>query len=248
VAPATARREEHDGAAEVLGRVPRRAARATVYVVAALVAAALGWAALAEIDVVVTAPARAIGEGGFVRLQAPEHGTVARVAVGVGDELAEGDLVVALDSGRVQATRAGRLVRLAVAHPGEVVSRGDVLAEIAPKGAALVFEAWIDDRDRGLVGAGSAVAVRVHAFPREEHGVLRGRVAWIEPLPVERPGGGLAWRALVRTERTGFDAPEGERAVLPGMGATCDVHVGRRRVLDYVLGRARPRGSAAWAR
>jgi acetyl-CoA carboxylase biotin carboxyl carrier protein len=67
------------------------------------------------------------------KVRAPITGSVWRVVATVGDRLAEGDLIIILESMKmeipIEAEDGGTLVSVHV-HEGQAVSEGDVVAEV----------------------------------------------------------------------------------------------------------------------
>lgn len=80
----------------------------------ALLAGLLGWAALAEVDIVVTAPAVARPAQGVAELRAPEARSVRRVLVREGSRVAAGSVLLELD--REPPDRRWRAASAALEH------------------------------------------------------------------------------------------------------------------------------------
>jgi HlyD family secretion protein len=94
-------------------------ARGLVYAVVLLGVAAVAWAAITPLDVVVNARGRLMVRDEPIRVTPPEPGLATEVPVRVGDHVREGDLLVRLDSfkygselGQAQAEMAGLLAEI----------------------------------------------------------------------------------------------------------------------------------------
>lgn len=74
-----------------------RAARATLYIIVALLAVAVAWAAWAELDRIVVAEGRIVTATPLIVVQPLETGTIRTIRVRPGDTVAKGDLLATLD-------------------------------------------------------------------------------------------------------------------------------------------------------
>ncbi len=84
-------------AVEVEERTPRRFARLTLYIVLALIASAVGWAALSRVDTIVTAQGKLITTTSHIVVQPLETSVVREIAVKVGDVVDRGQVLATLD-------------------------------------------------------------------------------------------------------------------------------------------------------
>jgi hemolysin D len=88
---------------------------------------------------------------------------------------------IRLAEGRVRLTTiaspvTGTLSDLKLNNPGEMVTAGMVVANVTPKGAPLVVEALVENKDVGFLRPGLEARVKVDAYPYEQFGVARARV------------------------------------------------------------------------
>src|SRR5262245_37917402 len=77
---------------------PRFVARATLHMLLALVAGLCGWALVAQLDIVATAPGKLIPLSQVKLVQAPESGIVKEILVGEGDRVRADQVLMRLDS------------------------------------------------------------------------------------------------------------------------------------------------------
>ena len=84
-------------AVEIEARTPPRIARATLYLVIALIIAAVSWASLASVDKIVTAPGKLITPHPNLVVQPLETSVIREVHVAVGDLVHKGDVLATLD-------------------------------------------------------------------------------------------------------------------------------------------------------
>ena len=127
---------------------------------------------------------------------------------------------------------------------GSAVREAETLITLVPLGGRLEAEAEIRAEDIGKVRVGDSVRVKVTAFPFQKYGTLEGKVRVISKDAFSRsPEGGTAptpkagayYRARVELEPV-----EGEQAsllarLIPGMETQCEIRVGGRRVIEYLI-------------
>lgn len=142
---------------------------------------------------------------------------------------------------RVRLTRLvapvdGTVQELAVHAAGAVVAPGLPLMRLIPLNAVLEAEAHIPHRDIGFVRAGQAALVKLSAFDFTRHGHLRGEVKWVARDAVNDAQGHSYYPARIVLPEGGHSHTGVPLALRAGMAATVDVHLGRRRIADFLLG------------
>lgn len=140
----------------------------------------------------------------------------------------------------VRSPIAGTINRVLIQTVGGVVRPGDTLMEITPTQSEVLLECSVPPNDRAELHIGLPVVVRVGAYDYSQFGSLRGVVTDISPDTVANERGERLFRLKVS-----IPAAEVKRfahTLSPGMAATADVVVGRRKVLQYLL---RPLKNAA---
>jgi len=99
--------------AQVVEAAP--AAMWSVYLMLAIVAAALGWSAVAQVDIVAKAPVRIIPEGREQLIASLEGGILRELSVREGEQVRQGQQLATLDPTRVEAQQAeGQAKRVAL--------------------------------------------------------------------------------------------------------------------------------------
>lgn len=152
------------------------------------------------------------------------------------------------------------VLEIADLSAGSVIRAGDPLVRLMPMGAPLELEVEISGKDIGKVRAvdkippddewdsydfpeGSRVAVKLNAFNYQIHGFLDGVVRTISEGAFEKNAdqaqagpSAATYRARIRLREPVKleNVPEDFR-LMPGMTATAEIKVGKRRVLDYFL-------------
>ncbi len=134
----------------------------------------------------------------------------------------------------VAARCAGTIVRLLVRNPGTVVAATDVLAEMVCDDETLQAELMVPQRGLALVAQHQAVKLQYDAFPYQRYGVRYATVRWISPSS-SGAGDATAFRVLADLDEQALRIGGNVRPVLPGMGGTAAVIVGRRSLLSYAF-------------
>ena len=136
---------------------------------------------------------------------------------------------------RIVAPANGIIQQLATHTIGSVVATGQQLMVIVPTEGGVEVEAWIENKDVGFVRKGLPVALKIETFPFTRYGTIPGTVVAISPDAVTLENAGLVYAARIELARPTIDA-DGERITLaPGMAVAAEVHLGRRRVIEFFL-------------
>ena len=134
---------------------------------------------------------------------------------------------------------------------GSVMQSGQHFITLVPNDAPLEVEANISGHDNGFVHAHDPAMIKFDTFPYSQYGLAEGTLRIISPdsftaqaearnptSAVEVPPSSTDpfYRARIAIDRVNLhDVPAGFR-VMPGMPVTVDIKVGKRTVLQYVLG------------
>jgi membrane fusion protein len=146
---------------------------------------------------------------------------------------------------QVLAPQAGELATL-LAAPGQAVVAGQVLATVLPAGAALEAELWVPTRSAAFVRAGTAVWLRVDAFPYARYGQLPAHVREVSqsalPAADLGPDGAPAGAPDAYRVRVTLDAdpapdtaPAWRRSLKAGMRVQASLVAERRTLMQWAL-------------
>ncbi|MCB1800108.1 MAG: HlyD family type I secretion periplasmic adaptor subunit [Gammaproteobacteria bacterium] len=132
--------------------------RAIIWTIAAVFVAAVVWAALSKVDIVVVAPGRVIPSGHSKAVQALEIGTVKRIHVAEGQHVETGDVLIELDPDSAAADvanllaqrDAGALESARLQRLAEWLAQDTVPATADPAGNedTLLLRRWREHRDK----------------------------------------------------------------------------------------------------
>lgn len=131
----------------------------------------------------------------------------------------------------------GQVVGMTVTSTGGVVTPGQRLMDIVPKGEALLVDAKIPPHVIDKVHAGAMVDVRFSSFANSPQLVLEGRLASVSSDVIsEQTAMGVMSYYLGRVEITPEGIKElGKRVMQPGMPAEVLIKTGERSLLTYLM-------------
>jgi HlyD family secretion protein len=133
---------------------------------------------------------------------------------------------------------AGTVFELPIEKPGAVVQPGQMVAQIAPKGAPLVFRAQIPSSESGFLRVGMPVKLKFDAYPFQDYGIVAAHISWIAPnstITQTAQGDVETFELEITLEQHCIPAHDQCVELTPGQSATAEVIVRQRRIIDFVL-------------
>jgi hemolysin D len=155
----------------------------------------------------------------------------------------------------LRAERDATVLTVAKLSVGSVLQSGQQFITLVPTDAPLEVEANIVGRDDGFISVGDPVSVKFDTFPFIQYGLAYGTVRTISAdsftsqdeqrnpsgaMPVPSNSSESYYRARITIDRVDLRGTPRDFRVSPGMPVTADIKVGKRTVLQYLLGRALP--------
>ena len=143
------------------------------------------------------------------------------------------------DLEEVRSPARAMVIEVAQRSVGSVVREGEPLVTLVPLDSPLEVDVVVDAKDIGHLRTGDSARIKLEALPYQKYGTLEGRVKSINADVIEEEvaGGRKAqvYKARIAiTANTLHDVPP-DFALLPGMAASGEVKVGKRRVISYFL-------------
>ncbi len=132
----------------------------------------------------------------------------------------------------------GTIFQLSINNAGAVVQPGQMVTQIAPKEAPLIFRAEMPSQESGFLRVGMPVKLKFDAYPFQDYGVVQGKLRWISPdsKVVETAQGKVETFDLeIVLQQTDIQTGNKRIALTPGQTATAEVIVRQRRIIDFVL-------------
>jgi HlyD family secretion protein len=131
---------------------------------------------------------------------------------------------------------------------GSVMQSGQQFITLVPANALLEIEANISGHDNGFVHGRDPVAIKFDTFPYSQYGMAEGTVRIVSPdsftaqSEARNPTSAVPaatepfYRSRITIDRVALhDVPAGFH-IIPGMPVTADIKVGKRTMLQYLLG------------
>ena len=132
---------------------------------------------------------------------------------------------------------------------------GEPLFKLIPVGVPMEVEVEVEGKDVAMIATatqkeiaskelpkGSDVRIKLSSFPYQKHGTLDGAVRTISEGSFEKPlpGGGSSGVTTYKARVKILDPEQLERVpanfrLMPGMTATAEIKVGKRKVIEYLL-------------
>jgi len=155
----------------------------------------------------------------------------------------------------LRAERDATVLTVAKVSVGSVLQSGQQFITMVPLDASLEVEANVSGRDDGFIRVGDPVSIKFDTFPFIQYGLAYGTVRTISAdsftvadeqrnptgaVPVPTNTSELYYRARITIDRVELHGTPADFRLVPGMPVTSDIKVGKRTVLQYLLGRALP--------
>jgi HlyD family secretion protein len=146
------------------------------------------------------------------------------------------------------------VLELAHRPAGSVLREAETLMRLVPTNDPLLFEVQVDTRDVARLHIGDRATIKLEALPWQQFGLAYGELKALTPdtlnddnaretgeegsspeLKTQARQSPTHYRARIALSETKFrNLPEGF-ALRPGMRVVCDIKIGRRSILEYVL-------------
>jgi len=141
-----------------------------------------------------------------------------------------------LERNIVRSPVAGLINKLNVTTIGAVVRPSEILMEITPSDQRIVIETRSNPNDRAHLRRGLPARVRVGAYDYSTYGTFEGRVTEVSADTLKDDRGVRYYRVNVEVDVSTLTSRVRQPGVLmPGMGATADIAVGKRTILSFIL-------------
>jgi adhesin transport system membrane fusion protein len=136
----------------------------------------------------------------------------------------------------VRSPVAGLINKINVTTIGAVVRPSEILLEITPSDQRIVIEARANPDDRAHLRRGLPARVRVGAYDYSTYGTFEGRVTDVSADTLKDERENRYYRVNIEVDVSNLAERVRQPGVLmPGMGASADIAVGKRTILSYIL-------------
>jgi len=130
----------------------------------------------------------------------------------------------------------GVVLNLPTVTVGSLINKGDPIVTLVRSGLPLVLEIDVDPKDASDLYNGNPVSVKIDALPFQQFGDLAGTLIYISDDTVEESlqgESGAYYRGRVNVEDSEIMGLPEEFDLTPGMLASADLKVGKRRLITY---------------
>ena len=130
----------------------------------------------------------------------------------------------------------GVVLNLPTVTVGSLINKGDPIVTLVRSGLPLVLEIDVDPKDASDLYNGNPVSVKIDALPFQQFGDLAGTLIYISDDTVQESlqgESGAFYRGRVNVEDSELMGLPEEFDLTPGMLATADLKVGKRRLITY---------------
>jgi len=130
----------------------------------------------------------------------------------------------------------GVVLNLPTVTIGSLINKGETIVTLVRTGLPLVLEIDVDPKDASDLYNGNPVSVKIDALPFQQFGDLAGTLIYLSDDTVEESlqgESGAYYRGRVNVEDSEIMGLPEEFDLTPGMLASADLKVGKRRLITY---------------
>ena len=130
----------------------------------------------------------------------------------------------------------GIVLNLPTVTVGSLLNKGESIVTLVRTGLPLVLEIDIDPKDASDVFTGDPVSIKVDALPFQQFGDIEGTLVYVSDDTVEKSlqgESGAYYRGRVDVEDSEILGLPEDFDLTPGMLASADLKVGKRRLITY---------------
>src|SRR5690606_11326872 len=148
------------------------------------------------------------------------------------------ELVKAESRGKFMSLSApvdGVVQQLSVHTLGGVVTPAQALMAIVPKDTPVEIEVFLPNKDIGFVYPGQQVEVKFETFSFTRYGTIGGEVISVSSDAIQDERLGLVFGVRIKLAKDKIPVDGRVVSLSPGMAATVEVKIGKRRLIHYFL-------------
>ena len=130
----------------------------------------------------------------------------------------------------------GVVLNLPTVTVGSLINKGEPIVTLVRAGLPLVLEIDVDPKDASDLYMGNPVSVKIDALPFQQFGDVQGTLVYLsdDTVPESLQGdSGAFYRGRVNVEDSALVGLPEDFDLTPGMLASADLKVGKRRLITY---------------
>lgn len=148
-------------------------------------------------------------------------------------ELASAQL--ALQHTTITAPVAGTVTTLQVRSAGAVLQAGQTIATIMPRGARLLVEAHVPNKDIAFIEKGMVAKLKFDAFPFQDYGIVDGTVIEVSPDAQTNSDSSSFYKVMIAPGQTEIGTKGRNVPLRPGLALTAEIVTERKTILALIL-------------
>ena len=142
---------------------------------------------------------------------------------------------LALQHTTITAPVAGTLTTLEVRSAGTVLQSGQTIATIIPRGARLLVEAHVQNKDIAFIDKGMRTKLKFDAFPFQDYGIVDGTVIEVSPDAQTNSESSSFYKVMIAPAQTAIGGQGKNVPLRPGLTLSAEIVTERKTVLALLL-------------
>lgn len=129
----------------------------------------------------------------------------------------------------------GYVTKILIHTEGGVVTPAEKIMLIVPADAEMTIKSTVLNRDIGFIAENMHTSIKVDTFDFQKYGILKGKVNLVSKNSIDDPKLGPVYEVYVKPVNTKLMVEGKEEPIRPGMSVTCEIKVGKRRIIEFFL-------------
>lgn len=142
---------------------------------------------------------------------------------------------LALQHTTITAPVDGTVSTLLVTSPGAVLQAGQTIATILQRGARLLVEAHVANKDIALIEKGMPAKLKFDAFPFQDYGIVDGTVIEVSPDARTDPDSSSFYKVMIVPSQKEIGAKGKNVPLRPGLALSAEIVTERKTILGLLL-------------
>ena len=142
---------------------------------------------------------------------------------------------LALQHTTITAPVAGTLTTLEVRSAGTVLQSGQTIATIMPRGARLLVEAHVPNKDIAFIEKGMRAKLKFDAFPFQDYGIVDGTVTEVSPDAQTNNDSSSFYKVMIAPAQTEIGAKGKNVPLRAGLALSAEIVTERKTILALLL-------------
>jgi len=142
---------------------------------------------------------------------------------------------LALQHTTITAPVTGTLTTLEVRSAGTVLQPGQTIATIMPRGARLLVEAHVPNKDIAFIEKGMRAKLKFDAFPFQDYGIVDGTVIEVSPDAQTNSDSSSFYKVMIAPGQTEIGAKGKNVPLRAGLALSAEIVTERKTIMALLL-------------